>query len=206
MTIIETLSDYFVNLDMEKVSDKTIEKVKLCIIDAVACCMETVTDSRCISAENTVRERGKDRECTVIGRNWRTTASQAACLNAVRGSASSRNDLSRASGSHPGSVIIPAALAEAEVRHADGIRLMKGILAGYEVMIRLGTILMEAHLPSSFRMTAMTAPVGAATAAAVIRGLTPKQTASAISFASNFCMGVNEWAWCGTGEDVYQAG
>lgn len=124
----------------------------------------------------------------------------------MSGAISSRNDISRIGKCHPGSVLVPAVFAAAEEYHLTGRQIMKGVLASYETMIRYGNTLRHIGLSNCYRGTAIMGPMAAAIAVATAMDLDVDQIASAGSFAIHNGFGLNEWAWAGTGEDVFQNG
>lgn len=85
---------------------------------------------------------------------------------------------------HPGAVVIPAALAMAEARGADGKTLETAIAAGYEIMIRTSLALdpNEGRM-RGWHLTAVCGTLGAAAAASVIMGLDAEKTAWALGLA-----------------------
>ncbi len=85
---------------------------------------------------------------------------------------------------HPGAVVIPAAMAMAEARGADGKTLETAIAAGYEVMIRTSLALdpNEGRL-RGWHLTAVCGTLGAAAAASIIMGLDAERTAWALGLA-----------------------
>ena len=90
---------------------------------------------------------------------------------------------------HPGSPTIAAALAMAEKLHADGKRLIAGIVAGYEVGTRIG----EAVNPSHYRYWHTTGTVGtfgAAAAAGNLLGLNAEQMTWALGNAGTQAAGL----------------
>jgi 2-methylcitrate dehydratase PrpD len=84
---------------------------------------------------------------------------------------------------HPGVAIIPAALAAAELEGADPKTLLAGIVAGYEIMIRLGAAINPSSLNRGFHITGITGVYGAAAACAKIMNLDPEETAGALGMA-----------------------
>jgi 2-methylcitrate dehydratase PrpD len=91
------------------------------------------------------------------------------------------DDIHRSSILHPGPVIIPALLAAAGPG-SSGPDLLSALVAGYEVMIRVG----RALGPSHYRMwhsTATAGSFGAAAAASALLGLDAAQTAHALALA-----------------------
>jgi 2-methylcitrate dehydratase PrpD len=116
-----------------------------------------------------------DGEATVLAAGaGRTTAEEAAFLNATAGSFLELDEGMRPTG-HPGMHIVPAALAAAEVAHRSGAELLTAVVAGYEVAARLLT---------AFRLTPPTHPhghlagVGAAVAVALLLDEDPHAVAA----------------------------
>jgi 2-methylcitrate dehydratase PrpD len=86
---------------------------------------------------------------------------------------------------HPGAVVVPAALAMAEVRGASGRMLECAVAAGYETMIRTSLALdPSAARLRGWHLTGVCGPLGAAAAAAVLAGLDEERTAWALGLAA----------------------
>jgi 2-methylcitrate dehydratase PrpD len=94
-------------------------------------------------------------------------------------------DDTHASGSiHPSAPIVPAALAAAEMTKASGRDLVAGIVAGYEVQIRLSLALVpKDHYDRGFHPTATCGVFGAAAAAGRVLGLSADAIAHAFGIA-----------------------
>lgn len=204
-TYIQQLANYFSALDLSRVPEEVVHKLKICIFDALECCISPVTDGRCTAALDSVRKDFPGAQAALFRTEHRADAADAAFYNTVKGAVTSRNDTCLSAGCHPGSLLIPEVFALAEENGAGGRRILEAILAGYETMIRFGSVL-AGRINRAWRSTAVEAPVGAAFAAARLEALDPFRTASAASFSCHMCSGVNEWAVAGTGEDVFQNG
>jgi 2-methylcitrate dehydratase PrpD len=101
---------------------------------------------------------------------------------------------------HPGSVVIPAALAIAEKEHADGKALMAAIVAGYETMIHISRGLNPAA--SRVKGWHLTGTCGTFAAAAAVGNLfrfDTKTMASALGLAGTQSSGL--WAFTADGSD-----
>jgi 2-methylcitrate dehydratase PrpD len=83
-------------------------------------------------------ERSGPRTATLIGHAERAEPMLAALSNATAGVAFEVDEGNRWGGGHPAIHVLPAALAVAEERRADGRRLIESLVAGYEVTSRLG--------------------------------------------------------------------
>ena len=206
LTISEQLGSYAASISLDELPPQIVRQIKVCIFDAIECCFSGGTDIRRQGAYAAVSKVPREAGCTLWNKGAYAALSDAAFYNGLIGAISSRNDISRIAKSHPGSVIIPSVLTTAEKYHLSGKLVLKGILAGYEIMIRYGNTLRLADLPNTFRGTACIGPMGVAAAVAAALDLPAEQIASAISFAIHSGFGLNEWAWAGTGEDVLQNG
>ncbi len=82
---------------------------------------------------------------------------------------------------HPTAPVFAAALAAGQMANASGADVMAGVVAGYEVMCRLGRALKPAdHYDRGFHPTATTGAFGATVAAARALGLNADQLAMAM--------------------------
>jgi 2-methylcitrate dehydratase PrpD len=129
---------------------------------------------------------------TVIGEGFKIEAAKAACLNGIMSHSTTYEDGSRFAAVHPASVVIPAALAVAEQEQVNGQKLIAAMVAGYEVMIRIGTALNPSAVQRGFQPTGIVGPMGAAAAAAVIWDLNVAQIAAAIAIAADQGTGLME--------------
>ena len=96
--------------------------------------------------------------CVAVGRPTRVPDRGAAFYNGVAGHSSLLEDCGPGGlreGSHPGTYVIPAALAAAESGRAGGRRLLLGIVAGYEAVSRLGAAAPEEIVARRFRPIAV---------------------------------------------------
>jgi 2-methylcitrate dehydratase PrpD len=93
------------------------------------------------------------------------------------------DDGHRFAASHPGAVVIPAAMAAAELAGASTKKLITGIVVGYEIMIRIGRAIVPSSLNRGFHITGITGVYGAATACAKIMNLNQEETVGALGMA-----------------------
>jgi aconitate decarboxylase len=101
------------------------------------------------------------------------------------------DDLHKRSIVHPGSVIITSALAMAEyVGNVSGQRFLTAIVAGYEVVARVGMSVGTAHLLQGWHPTGTHGTLGAAAASGVLLGLSPGQMQHAFGIAGSQSSGL----------------
>jgi 2-methylcitrate dehydratase PrpD len=106
------------------------------------------------------------------------------------------DDLHRGSVTHPGCVVIPAALALAEETGADGPTLLRAILKGFEAVCRVGMAVGKEHY-RIWHNTATCGPYGSAMAAAELLGLDDGQAVHALGNAGTQSAGL--WEFLETG-------
>ncbi len=91
---------------------------------------------------------------------------------------------------HPGSTIIPAALALAEECDASFDMLTTAIVAGYEVAARLGAPAGRGFHTRGFHATGLVGPIAAAAAAGLVRRLDADRLADAMGLATSMSSGL----------------
>jgi 2-methylcitrate dehydratase PrpD len=102
------------------------------------------------------------------------------------------DDLHRASVTHPGCVVIPAAWAVAEAENLGGRAFLAAVLAGYEACARVGMSVGKAHY-RVFHNTSTCGPFGSAMAAAELLGLDETEAVWALGNAGTQSSGF--WAF-----------
>ena len=98
---------------------------------------------------------------------------------------------------HPGTAILPAALAAAEAAGASGKTFLAGVAAGYEVMERMAAEFIPTVMSRGFHAGPVFGIFGGAVAAAKIGGLNAEQVHGAIAQCVNLASGNLEGARSG---------
>jgi len=98
---------------------------------------------------------------------------------------------------HPGTAILPAALAAAEASGASGKTFLAGVAAGYEVMERMAAEFIPTVMSRGFHAGPVFGIFGGAVAAARIGGLDAEQVHGAIAQCVNLASGNLEGARSG---------
>jgi len=126
---------------------------------------------------------GGSPEASILQTKKKFPAVNAAFANAACAHALDMDDGHRFAALHPGTVIIPAALAAAELCKANTKEFITGVIIGYEIMIRVGMAINPSSLNRGFHATGITGPFGAAAAGAHIMKLDREQTIGALGIA-----------------------
>ena len=130
-------------------------------------------------------------EASLVGCAQRTSMYLAALYNGTISSVHELDDVHLDAAIHPGVVVIPAALAVAEATQCGPQELLGGIVAGYEVMARVGWMLGSSHY-HQWHTTSTAGCFGAAAAAGFVWGLDPGRLGAALGLAGAQAGGVWE--------------
>jgi 2-methylcitrate dehydratase PrpD len=123
---------------------------------------------------------GGNHEASIFQTKKKFPAVNAAFANAACAHALDMDDGHRFAALHPGTVIIPAALAATELSGGTTKEFIAGVVAGYEVMIRIGMAINPSSLNRGFHATGITGPFGAVAAAANVMKLSREETIGAL--------------------------
>src|SRR5436190_1741001 len=105
-------------------------------------------------------------------------------------------------GVHPGATLLPPGLAVAQERGIGGRDLIAAVVAGAEVMIRIGRATQHRNESRGFHAPGTTGPFGAAIAAGRLIGLDATGLRNALGVAGSLACGLMEFARSGTGAMV----
>jgi 2-methylcitrate dehydratase PrpD len=171
-----------------------VTSAKICVLEAMGCGIFGSTQpwSRILLAE--MEAEGAPGACAVFGASRMLAAPAAALVNGTAIHGFELDDLIAESITHPAACVIPAALAAAEAVGASGARLVEAIVAGYEVMHRVGLALGTEPAKRGFHTTSLVAPVACAVAAGKVMQLSLDQLYSAVGLACSAASGVKSFA------------
>jgi 2-methylcitrate dehydratase PrpD len=150
------------------------------------------------------RAQGGVAEATVLATDIVTSAVNAALVNGMFAHADETDDFEPVTKAHPGSAIVPAALAMAERDGRSGAELLAAVTLGYDVCCRFLLALGADHVRASHRSAEGTSStMGAVAAAASLARLDEKGMRYALSYAAQQVSGV--WSWVRDAEHVEKA-
>ncbi len=183
MEYTRKLADFCAAVSLKSLPAEVVHKAKLCVLDYVAnvygsLALKTVRD---LAAH--IRGLGGPERVTALGCGFKTDLHHAAFINGTTAEAIEAQDGLRFGGNHPGTAVIPAALAVAEDRGADGAAVLEAVVAGYEAADRPAAAMHPWHTLGGFLPTGTCGTFGAAAAAARLMGLDQKRLLSALGNA-----------------------
>ena len=171
-----------------------LDRARVCLLDALGCGLfGSQQDAGRIMSHNVLADRSQG-ACTLLGSDVSVAPAQAALANGTTVHAFEVDDLISSALVHPGTVIVPAALAAAEHADASAETLLRGIVIGYEAMARLGLALGTEPSQRGFHKTSVAGPVAAAIAAGVVMGLSQEDIVNAVGLACSAASGIKSYA------------
>lgn len=178
-------ADYVRSTSYEKLPTEVVSQAKRCILDLIGVSLagyklmefpQQVIDY--------VKRLGGEPEATIIAQSGKKfPAINAAFANGACAHALDMDDGHRLAASHPGAVVIPAAIASSELCGASTRDLISGVVVGYEVLIRIAMAINPSSLMRGFHTTGTVGAFGAAAAAANIMHLSIDETIGALGLA-----------------------
>ncbi len=139
----------------------------------------------------------------IVASDIMATAEIAAFVNGAAGHSFELDDTHDASMSHPGAVVIPAALAVAAETGASGRDVMAAVAAGYEAMARIGIAARaERLIATGFHPTAVLGVFGAAATVGKLLGLDADGISCAWGHALSLSAGSMQFSQEVTGAEV----
>lgn len=186
------LSRYISGALRKRLPKEVEERGKMHLLDALAAMISGSTLLPGQRAIGYVKTLGGTKEACVVGTRILTTAVNAALANGIFGHADETDDSHPASMTHPGSAIVPAALAMAERDRRDGTALLRAVVLGYDLCARLTLSLnsmdlfLRGHHPPCFGDL-----FGAAAAAGALARLDPQQVRYMLSYTAQQAAGLS---------------
>jgi 2-methylcitrate dehydratase PrpD len=191
------LAKFISDLHYRDLDGEVIEKTKYLLLDQFGCqiAFAGMPPSKGVY-KYIMEKKGRNETSTVIYYGLRTNSEDAAFANAVFGHGFEMDDTEMHSITHPGVVIIPSALAMGEVELISGKEFITAVVAGYDVMLRVG---MAARLMinRAFHGTSASGTFGAAAATGKILGFDNERMTNAIGIAGSGSGGISEYTISG---------
>ena len=174
----------------QDVRDRTVEF----LLDHLGVTLRGSVEASSKPAYDFVQGMQSGGDATVIGAGFSSTAAWAAMANGIAAHAIEMDDVTNESSLHPAVAVMPAALAVAEEQSSNASDLLGAIVAGYEVMLRVGNAL---NPPSTyqrgFHPTGVAGAFGAVTAAGYLLGLSADTLTHALGITGTMASGSMEY-------------
>lgn len=194
MTISEALAGFVAHCNLDNIPEPVVTRAKLYALDTLVVALAGANAKSSRIVVDVVEKLGGKPQASIVGWPLRTSVALAALANGAINHAVELDDDHRTSVLHPGTVVMPAALAMAEYCGANGKTFLEGLIAGYEIMTRIGDAFLGQQYYEGFHSTGTCGVFGAAAAAGRILGLDEKTLVTAFGIAGTQAAGLGEWS------------
>jgi 2-methylcitrate dehydratase PrpD len=185
---------YIAGEQANRLPDAIVERAKLHILDSIGAMLSGSLLKPGRLAIDFVRAQGGVPEASVVATDVKTNTVQAAFANGAMAHADETDDAHFPTVTHPGSVVVPAALAIAEKDHRSGKELITAVVLGYDVMCRTSKAIERKWLQErSIHAGSICAGFGAAAAACRLLRLREEQIRYALAFVGTQACGLTTW-------------
>jgi len=195
------IADYALEFDYDDIPEEVVKHTKVVILDTVGAMLAASNPiypaSRIIT--EFVREQGGREEATVIGRDFKTSSTNAALANGTMGYMCDIESHHVEAVLHEAAVLLPAALAVGEREGASGQDIITSFALGADVETRLALALSPTGLYArGFHPSAVAGCFGSAVTAGKILGLGHGEFVNAFGLAGAQSSGLLAWESDGT--------
>jgi len=164
------LADFCAAVSFDRLPADVTDKARLCVLDFIANVYGSLELEAVSKVVSYVRSLGGPEIATALSCGFKTGIHNAAFINGTAAEAIEGQDGLRFGGNHPGTAVIPAALAIAESLGLGGRQVIEAVVAGYEVAGRTAAAVHPHHTLSGFLPTGTCGAFGAAAAASRLMG------------------------------------
>ncbi|MGZ9080109.1 MAG: MmgE/PrpD family protein [Burkholderiales bacterium] len=189
--LMQELSGYIATALKRKLPAEVEERAKLHLVDTFASMLSGSRQRPGQRAIAYVKPLGGTREAGVIGTRIVTTTLNAALANGTFGHADESDDTHPPTRSHPGTSVVPAALALAEWQQISGERMLRAMVLGYDLCARsLLSLDATRYARTGRHAGALGQLFGATAAASALLELDARKVRYALSYAAEHVGGI----------------
>jgi 2-methylcitrate dehydratase len=183
-TLAQDVARWLVALRYEDLPPEVVARAKRVLLDTLGCALGAITAEPVRAAQAVVALQGGNPQATVLGLGRKASCDQAAFLNAMAARYFDYNDYIALGRPNHASINVAAALAVAEMQGASGKDLLLGLVAGYEVEVRLRDAIARARR-EGWDDTSIEAQYASAATAGKLLRLDEAKLANALAIAGS---------------------
>jgi len=197
---LRKLVEFVHDLTWEQISEQVQQVVQDRVLDLVSVAVGACEDELVRQAADSYEKRSGSGGSHVWGYSKTYPLSVAALLNGMLAHVLELDDVHSASKTHGSASLIPAAWSCAEYLGKSGKEFLTAVVAGYEVIARIGMAMgVSSHRNRGWHATSTCGVFGCAAACAKLLDLNMEEMVSALGMAGTQSCGV--WAFLGDGSN-----
>jgi 2-methylcitrate dehydratase PrpD len=200
MTISGQIAEWVAALRYDEIPSEVVAAARLHLLDTLGAGLAAHARGVATAGRTVAASGGGRGASTIIGAELGASPAAAALANGMLCHGLDFDDTHADSICHVGVVVSPAAVAVAEAAGADGRELLVALVAGSEIITRVGAAAVPGYMLRGFHPTSVSGVFGAAVAAARLRALAPREIRSALGLAGSMSSGL--FAYLGDGAET----
>src|SRR6202162_480449 len=183
-TLAEDIASWVVELRYEQLPADVIARAKRVLLDTLGCALGAIGAEPVHMAQRVVAMQGGNPQATIVGIGRKVACDQAAFLNGMALRYFDYNDYVALGRPNHASINVAPALAVAEMQGSSGQALLLGLIAGYELEVRLRDAI-AAKRREGWDDTSIEAQYAAAATAGKLLQLDEVKLANALAIAGS---------------------
>ena len=192
--ITQTLAKFASNMNYEDLPPDVVDWARYFCLDFAGVTLNGSTTDSAKAVVRALDDVGRSGPSTIVGTNKRALPEYAAMANGTAFHSIEMDDVNNEASLHPGVVAFPTALAMADIAPVSGKDFISAVVAGYDVIIRLGRALKpKEHYGRGFHPTGTCGAFGSAAVAARLLGLQGDDYTHALGIAGSQAAGSMEY-------------
>jgi 2-methylcitrate dehydratase PrpD len=206
MFLADRLADFVTELKFSDIPSDLVSDICLHALDTIGVCLASTPLPYARAVRRLIEHEAGAGSSTAFGMGGGFPAKNAGFYNACLGHGMDFDDSHLVAISHPSSTILPPLLALAQLGQADGASVVTALIAGIEVMSRIGVACGAALVGRGLHPTSACGSFGAAAAIAKFQKLTAAQTSAALGIAGAMTGGLHQSTVDGTWNKCIHSG
>jgi len=192
--ITQTLARFASNVSYEDLSPEVVDWAKYLCLDFAGVTLNGSGTDSATAVVKALEDVGRTGPSAIVGTNKRVLPEYAAMANGTAFHSIEMDDVNNEASLHPGVVAFPTALAMADIAPVTGKEFISAVVAGYDVIVRLGRALKpKEHYGRGFHPTGTCGAFGGAAVAARLLGLRGDDYTHALGIAGSQAAGSMEY-------------
>ncbi|MDE0703593.1 MAG: MmgE/PrpD family protein [Rhodospirillaceae bacterium] len=200
------LADWTADLQWADVPAAQHSLIGLRVLDTLGLVLAGASTDAAAAARAVAGRQGRSGEAGILPEGGRAAAAWAAFVHGVTAHCRDFDDTFQDSVVHPGSVVVPAALAVGEANGATDTDIAAAMVAGYEVAARLGSVAGRRFHARGLHATGIVGPFAAAATAGRLMALDGAAIANAFGLAGSMAGGLMAFVTDGSWSKWLHAG
>ena len=192
-SVARCFARFVTSLALDDVPAPVVSRTTLLALDTIGSCLASSTMDFGRAVIQTAERLGGAHESSLIGGKTKVAAPNAVLANGTLAHGLDFDDTREEAIVHTGSVAVPTALAVGEAVNASGKAVLEAMIAGVEVMCRVGLAVPGKFHARNFHPTALTGSFAAAAVAGKLYGLTEDQLVHAFGICGSQAGGIIEY-------------